>query len=320
MTDVTVVIVTYQSADVIARCVASCLERAREVIVVDNASTDRTVEALQPYPQVRLIANAENRGFAAAVNQGVAIASCESILLLNPDAALLDGLDLLRTAAHQHGASTGRLLDAHGNYQRGFGIRRLPTPAALALEALGINRLFPNNPANRRYRCLDCNPSEPAFVEQPAGAFLLFQRTAWRQTGGFDERFHPAWFEDVDFCKRLLDKGFAIRFEPAAAAVHLGGHSARQLSWSTRERYWYGSLLKYAGKHFSRTGLAVVCLAVMGGALPRAVMGMIRFRSMEPVLVYATVFRLAVCFLFRGDRGGAQNPPTNNTQASIHGS
>ncbi|MFN7935488.1 MAG: glycosyltransferase family 2 protein [Bryobacteraceae bacterium] len=318
MTDVSVVIVTYQSADVIARCLESCLGRAREVIVIDNASTDGTAAVVQGYPRVRLIANRENRGFAGGVNQGVALATSSMILLLNPDAAVTQGLDELRAAGLQYGAATGRLTDPSGASQQAFHIRRFPTPVSLSCEVLGLNRLFPSNPANRRYRCLDLPADQPAFVEQPAGAFFLFERRIWEQLGGFDERFQPAWFEDVDFCKRLLGNGFAIRYVPAAEAIHSGGHSARQLDWSTRERYWYGSLLKYAGKHFSRSGLAVVCLAVMGGALLRAVMGMVRFQSMEPVFVYAKVIRLASRYLVLGDRG-ALSPPTNNTQASIHG-
>lgn len=318
MTDVSVVIVTYQSAGVIGRCAASCLGTAREVIVVDNASQDGTAEVVRGQAGVTLIANGENRGFAGGVNQGVKAAGSDVILLLNPDAELVGGLDALREAALRYGAAAGRLVDESGAYQKGFGVRRLPTPVSLSLEVLGVNRLFPRNRWNRRYRCLDEAENEARLVEQPAGAFLAFRREIWEQLGGFDERFHPAWFEDVDFCKRLLDNGFSIRYEPAASARHEGGHAARQLDWSTRERYWYGSLLKYAGKQFSRTGLAVVSLAVLVGTLPRVVMGIIRFRSMEPVLLYGELIRLASRYLVHGD-SGVQDPSTKNTQASIHG-
>ncbi|MBL8174170.1 MAG: glycosyltransferase family 2 protein [Bryobacterales bacterium] len=319
MTDISVVIVTYQSAGVIRRCIESCLGQARQVIVVDNASSDGTAGIVESYPRVELIASTENLGFSGGVNRGAAAAQSDVILLLNPDASLVSGLEILRQSALRYGAAGGRLLDSNGDLQRGFSIRRFPTALSLCCEILGCNRLFPGNPVNRRYRCLDLDENQPAMVEQPAGALLAFRRSIWEQLGGFDERFHPAWFEDVDFCKRLLDNGFGIRFEPAAAARHEGGHAARQLHWSTRERYWYGSLLKYAGKHLSRTGLAVVCLAVMAGAVPRFVIGMIRLRSMEVLAVYATVFRLAGRYLLHGD-GGGQSPPRKNTQASIHGS
>jgi len=318
MTDVSVVIVAYQSAGVIGRCLASCLGEAREVIVVDNASSDGTADVVRGFTGARLIANGENRGFAGGVNQGVKAAASDVILLLNPDAELVEGLEVLREAALRYGASAGCLTDGGGAYQKGFGVRRFPTPVSLSLEVLGLNRLFPGNRWNRRYRCLDLKENEAGLVEQPAGAFLAFRRSIWEQLGGFDERFHPAWFEDVDFCKRLLDKGFSIRYEPGARARHEGGHSARQLDWSTRERYWYGSLLKYAGKQFPRAGSAVVSLAVLAGMLPRVVMGMIRFRSMDAVLTYAKLIRLAGRTLVQGN-GGGQSPSTKKTQASIHG-
>lgn len=319
MTDASVVVVTYQSADVIAACLESCFGRAREVIVVDNASQDGTLAVVRSYPEVRLIANSANRGFAAAVNQGAQAARCPLVLLLNPDAVLLDGLDALAAACLEHGAAAGRLLDEQGRYQRGFGIRRLPSAATLAFEVLGVNRLFPGNPVNRRYRCLDLKEHEPAMAEQPAGAFLMFRRDAWQRVGGFDERFHPVWFEDVDFCKRLLENGFAIRYEPSATARHQGGHAASQLPWATRETHWYGSLLRYAGKHLSRTSLAAVSLAVIAGLLARLVMGIIRLRSIEPVVIYGKLIRSAGRYLVHGDRGGARSHQTNNNQAHIHG-
>ncbi len=73
---------------------------------------------------------------------------------------------------------------------------------------LGLNRLWPGNPVNRRYRCLDLDLEAAADVEQPAGAFLLIRRDAWQALGGFDEGFHPIWFEDVDFLKRARDAGY----------------------------------------------------------------------------------------------------------------
>ena len=100
-------------------------------IVVDNASTDRTVEIARRRPSVRVIANSENRGFAAAVNQGVATSDAEFVLLLNPDAKLLTAVDTLVDASQQFGLSAGKLVDIRGKAQAGFTIRRFPTPAAL---------------------------------------------------------------------------------------------------------------------------------------------------------------------------------------------
>ena len=89
-----------------------------------------------------------------------------------------------------------------------------------------------------------------ARVDQPAGAFLMFSRIAWESVGGFDERFWPLWFEDVDFCARIKSAGFCTYYDPEGVAKHAGSHSIRALPLENRERYWYGSLLEYAEKHY----------------------------------------------------------------------
>src|SRR6185437_7858278 len=154
--------------------------------------------------------NTENQGFAAAVNQGVRAVDAEYLLLLNPDAKLLTGIDALVDASRQFGLAAGKLVDAVGNPQRGFNLRRFPTTASLFFELAGLNRLWPSNPVNREYRCLDRDPDQGGPVEQPAGAFLMFRRDVWQRLNGFDEQFHPVWFEDVDFCRRAVDAGFQI--------------------------------------------------------------------------------------------------------------
>ena len=141
-------------------------------------------------------------------------------------------------------------MDLNNTVQAGFAVRRLPTPLALALEVLLINRLWPGNSVNWHYRCYGFNLDEPAEIEQPAGAFLMFRREVWESLGGLDEGFYPIWFEDVDFCKRLRDHGYHVYYEPRAVATHLGGHSIRKILLEKRELYWYGSLLKYCSKHF----------------------------------------------------------------------
>ena len=124
-------------------------------------------------------------------------------------------------------------------------VRRFPTPAALILEALLLNRVWPNNPVNRRYRALDLKIDAPAPVEQPAGAFLMVRRAVWEELGGFDEGFYPLWFEDVDFCRRAANRGYLLYYVPAAVAKHTGAHSIPQLTVEMRRFYWYGSLLRF---------------------------------------------------------------------------
>jgi N-acetylglucosaminyl-diphospho-decaprenol L-rhamnosyltransferase len=295
-----VVVVTYNSGAVIGDCLDSC--RHIKTVVIDNASTDDTLEQVRLRPWADVIANAENRGFAAAVNQGVRQSDTEFVLLLNPDVQLRSDLAPLLAACGLEGTgmACGQLLDEGGRPQTGFSVRRLPGPAALTFEVLGLNRLFPWNPVNRKYRCLDLDPREPADVEQPAGAFLLFRKDVWKRLDGFDERFHPLWFEDVDFCKRILDLGLKIRYVPQVEAIHRGGHSISQLGWSRRERYWYVSLLKYASKHFRTSEFRGMSVAVVLGSLFRTIFAVFQKWSFEPCAVYAGVFRLGAECAFYG--------------------
>jgi len=299
-TDTTILIVTYNSLRVVAECLQAALLTGAEILVIDNASTDGTAELVGTFP-VRLIANRENRGFAGAVNQGVRATTAKYLLLLNPDAVLLTGIDALREACLRPsvGAAAGLLTGAEGQPQTGFTVRRLPTPLALSFEVLGLNRLFPRNPVNWRFRCFDLELSgtAPVSVEQPAGALLMFRRDGWEALGGFDEQFHPLWFEDVDFCARLKGVGKQILLVPEVVAKHAGAHSILNMALEIRRLYWYGSLLRYAAKHFSPTGRKLVCLSVFLGAMFRSLEG---FPGGRGGAVWTEVARLAArCFFGR---------------------
>jgi len=304
MEGVGIIIVTYNSEAEIGRCLEAAVATGADVIVVDNASEDRTRQEVERRG-VRLIANPSNFGFATAVNQGVRALSAPLLLLLNPDAIIQTSLEPLRRACldSQTAAAGGMLLDERGEPQAGFMVRRFPTPAALCYEALGVNRVWPRNPVNWHYRCLELDYRNALEVEQPAGAFLMIRRDAWEKLRGFDESFYPLWFEDVDFLKRARDSKYRILFVPESVAKHTGGHSIQKISLEFRQFYWYGNLLKYAAKHFSRGAGKLVCLAVIFGSLLRTVLGLPRQGSLKPIVVYGKVVRLAGRQLFLGSAG-----------------
>jgi N-acetylglucosaminyl-diphospho-decaprenol L-rhamnosyltransferase len=306
--DVGIVIVTYNSAREIGACLEAAKATGAEIVVVDNASTDRTVEEVRRHG-VRLIANSGNRGFAAATNQGFVVLNHPYVLLLNPDAVLKTDIAPLREACELPGAggAGGQLVDTEGRPQVGFMARQLPRASTLVLEALLLNRIWPNNPVNRRYRGLGLDYSRRIEVEQPAGAFLMVRRAVWEELGGFDEGFHPLWFEDVDFCRRAADRGHRMYYEPKAVAKHTGAHSIEGLAVETRRFYWYRSLLKYAAKHFGSRGFRAVCMAVAVGSFLRGSAEAALAGRFKPIAGCGEVARLAgrsLVFGWRDDPAG----------------
>jgi GT2 family glycosyltransferase len=304
MHDVGIIIVTYNSASEIGPCLDAAIVTGAEIVVVDNASTDATLEAVRRR-NVRLIANRENLGFAAAANQGFAELHSEYVLLLNPDAVMCGNLEALCQASDlpKSAGAGGRLVGPDGRPQTGFEIRALPTPAALILEALVLNRVWPTNPINRRYRCLDRDYSARSEAEQPAGAFLMIRSAVWRELGGLDERFFPVWFEDVDLCCRIRERGYTLYHEPQAVAIHTGGHAVLHLGVEMRSFYWYRSLLRYSAKHFRPAAFRAVCLAVVTGSFFRSIAESVWHGSVQPFAAYARVAHLAGHGLLFGSLG-----------------
>lgn len=305
MGEIGIVIVTYNSGTEIGPCLDAAAASGAQIVVVDNASHDSTLAEVQRRG-VKLIANSGNRGFAGAVNQGFRALDCPYILLLNPDAVIQTSLEPLRAACDlpRAAAAGGKLVDVTGNPQIGFMVRRFPDPAALILEALLLNRVWPNNPVNRRYRALDLDVNTSAPVDQPAGAFLMVRRAVWEELGGFDEGFHPLWFEDVDFCLRAAGKGYLSYYVPSGVAKHTGAHSIPQLKLEMRRFYWYRSLLRFAARHFRPIAFRSVCLAVVTGSFMRGFWEVARDCSLQPMAACGKVVRLAGRCLFSGWRDG----------------
>jgi hypothetical protein len=301
MSDIGIIIVTYNSSAEIGACLDAALATGAEIVVVDNASQDGTIAEVARRG-VRLVANSENRGFAGAVNQGFAELKNPFVLLLNPDAVIQSSLEPLRLACELPGSAGagGQLVDATGQAQVGFMVRRLPTAAVLALEALLLNRIWPGNPVNRRYRCLGLDNSSRSTVEQPAGAFFMVRRAVWQELGGLDENFYPVWFEDVDFCHRIRDRGFCLYYIPEAVAKHTGGHSVTHLPLEMRLIYWYRGLLRYSAKHYGPFAFRAVCLAVVTGSILRGVAESALHFSFKPMSAYGRVAGLAGRSVFHG--------------------
>ena len=296
----TAIVVTYNSAASIGPSLEALVNEDCEIVIVDNASHDETVPRVEEFVAwhpVHLVANPQNLGFAAAVNQGARESAGDVLLILNPDAIAQPGaVKALLKCFETTGAVAvgGALLESNGQPARGFAFRRLPTLVGLLYEAMLVNRLWPRNAVNRRYRCLDADYSQQQEVEQPAGACLAITRAAWESVGGFDEQFFPVWFEDVDLCQRLLEHGGKIVYCPAAHFRHSGGHSVGQLPFRDQQLFWYGNMLRYARKHFFGAQVATLRTGIVAGMLLRSLAALFGARQAslgETLSAYWAVIR-----------------------------
>lgn len=232
-------------ADNVRRALASRLEAPLEVIVVDNASTDDSLAALQPLlgERVKLRANDRNLGFAVACNQGARLAVGAHVLFLNPDCAVAPeaiATALAALEAHPGAGMAGALIrNEDGSEQRGCR-RDLPDPRRSLYRLSGLSRRFPDRFPDFNAAGSDV-PEGPTPVEAISGAFMLVRRDALDAVGGWDEAYF-LHCEDLDLCQRFRDAGLAILFVPGALATHVQGASSRgrpmRVEWHKHRGMW----------------------------------------------------------------------------------
>jgi GT2 family glycosyltransferase len=268
---VLVAIVSWNSARHVAGAVRS-VPPGVPVVVVDNASADRSASVARE-AGARVVDAGRNLGFGPACNLAAREgAPSETILFLNPDAALRDGAASLGELVAALDADPGLAAAAprlDGAGQELFQLRRLPRAGSILREAFLFDRLFPSNRWLRRDRYLD-RPRTDAFdVEQPAAAALLVRRADFEAVGGFDPAFAPAWFEDVDLCAKLLERGRRIRYVPSAVATHVGGVAMASLAWSDFRPLYVRNERRYLARHASPGLRLLAWFAAVAGALLR---------------------------------------------------
>ncbi len=286
--DLSAVIVNWNSGPHLNRLLGSLgvlSEELAEVLVVDNASTDKSPEAVAAFPRVRLLRMVANLGFAGAANHGIALTKARIVLLLNPDLELNpEGVRSLYEEMNRRPTAaivSGELTDKDGIPQSDFQIRPLPTGWSVIRDVLFLDELLrgrarqsraPETPivsttASMGPEDREIGPEDREIeVEQPAAAFWLLRREAWEAVGGFDEQFQPAWFEDVDFCKRVRATQWQIfHFPGHSAAIHHGGLALDRLGYQRFVGIYYSNLLRYLKKHH-RTGYPFLWPAVQAGS------------------------------------------------------
>lgn len=252
--DVSVIIVNWNTKGLLRDCLSSVYEHAGEVdyeiIVIDNASTDGSASMVKnDFRQVILIENSENRGFAAANNQGMAVAKGRYVLLLNSDTVVLDNA-IANTVCfadeNPQAAVTGcRVLNPDRTLQRTCFM--FPSILNMLLSSTYLYKLFPSSRFFGREQMTWWNRSDVRKVDVVTGCFMLVRREAIEQVGMMDEQFFM-YGEETDWCYRFWKKGWTVMFAPVGEIIHFGGQSTAQkpVAMIVQLRL---SILKFMKKH-----------------------------------------------------------------------
>lgn len=263
--DVSVVIVNWNTRVILQGCLESIYTQTRqiayEVIVIDNASSDDSVGMIKEhYPQVRLIENKDNRGFAAANNQGMRVAKGRYVLLLNSDTIVLDGA-IQKTIGfadrHPGAAVVGcKVLNPDKTLQPTCFM--FPSVQNMLLSATYLYKVFPRS----RYLCREemawWNRDDEREVEVVTGCYMLVRKEAIDQVGMMDETFFM-YGEEGDWCFRFYRAGWHNLFYPLASIIHYGGQSTGQIRPQMILQL-RSAILQFIHKHNNKLTYRLACL------------------------------------------------------------
>ncbi len=287
MADVSIVIVNYNSGKFLEQCLGSLQRNTGrfEVIVVDNGSTDMSVEFLkQPRTdKISLHQNKENVGFSRAANQGASLITGKYILFLNPDclvpADTIQSLADFLEANSRCGLCGGLVLDFFGREQTGCR-RHDPTPGNVIGK--GLTRLFPGLPLPTFDLTFQPLPQNPVPVDAVSGSFMMVRRDVHESIQGFEEAFF-LHFEDLDYCRRVRESGFEVFFLPDALVFHYQGASAGTQEHTIYKHKRAGMLHYLRRSKYACSSLTFVLLYVLSavGLVTARIMG--NFRTRRPV-------------------------------------
>ncbi|MCH8838836.1 MAG: glycosyltransferase [Candidatus Marinimicrobia bacterium] len=255
-----IVIVSYNVREFVKQCLQSLRQTSFdgecEIILVDNNSHDGTMEMVpELFPEVRVISNNQNRGFAPALNQGLAAATGDYILSLNPDTIVEENTPQVLTdylASHpQVGCVGPKILNSDGTFQKAAK-RSFPRPWVAFTHFVGLAKLFPHSRLFARYDLSYLDPDETHEVEAISGACLCLTRTVLETVGPMDEDFFM-WGDDLDYCYRVHLAGYKVVYLPETEIIHYKGvtHVAAPLYY---QRLHFEAMATFARKHRGLSG------------------------------------------------------------------
>jgi hypothetical protein len=278
MLDLSVIVVSYNTRDLLDSCLASTEPETRglkpaalstEIIVVDNGSTDGSIDMVRAYyPRVHLIEMGENTGFARATNAGIRASMGRYLMLLNSDTVILDRAlaDMVSFMdAHPDLAAAGPLLlNTDGTIQTSC--FAFTTVGDMLFESLGLTALFPNSPLFNRRGLGGFDRRSVREVDWVSGACLVVRRSATDSVGLLDEGFFM-YGEELDWCYRMKQAGLRVAFFPAARVVHHGRASSARARGVLAPRALAGRLRYFRKHHGPGSVAAVRALMAIGMSL-----------------------------------------------------
>lgn len=253
--NVSIIVVNWNTKSLLQDCLTSVYKQSRgidfEIIVVDNGSTDGSKEMIRnDFPKVVLIENTKNRGFAAANNQGMAIAKGRYVLLLNSDTVVLDNCiaDIISFAdTHPRAGVIGcRVLNSDRTLQQTCFM--FPSILNLLLSSSYLYKIFPKSRFFGRELMTWWNANDVREVDIVKGCFMLVRREAIEKVGGLDESFFM-YAEETDWCYRFRKCGWKVMFAPVGEIIHYGGQSTTQVPVAMIVQLRL-SILKFIKKHY----------------------------------------------------------------------
>jgi GT2 family glycosyltransferase len=306
--EVSVIIVNWNTHDLLRGCLASIINETStsyEIIVIDNASSDASCAMVSAeFPSATLIANTANRGFAAANNQGLAVARGRNVLLINPDTIMLDrAIDRMLNWLDAHpdvGCVGCQILEGPGVIQQTCFAD--PSPKNLLIAEAGLQRLARWIPAFGRSWYLDWDRRTEREVDVVSGMFMLVPRVVLEKVGPLDEAFF-VYAEEADWCRRISKAGWRCVFAPVAQIIHLDGGS--KSTAQIRAKMYVQmrkSHLIYVRKHHGRMAAWAVNGVFGATALLKLLVCGIRglFRSDENTKAKGRLYRAALRYHLTG--------------------
>ncbi|MFO7445997.1 MAG: glycosyltransferase [Ignavibacteriaceae bacterium] len=264
--DLSIIIVNYNVKEFLQNLIHSVYKASQniscEIIVVDNASDDGSVEFLQEkFPEIKLIVNKDNLGFSKANNIGLKEAKGKYILLLNPDTLVREDtfekmIDFFEQT-NEAGLAGCKILNPDGTLQLACR-RSFPGPWTSFCKVTGLSSFFPKNRLFARYNLTYLDENKTYEVDAISGSFMMFPRTVYEKVGGLDEQFFM-YGEDLDLCYRIQKAGYKVYYVHSTQIIHYKGESTKRSSFD-ETKVFYNAMHLFVKKHLSSSLLVEIIL------------------------------------------------------------